>query len=192
MILLVDNYDSFTYNLVDYFAQIGVTCHVVANDIEFGAIPFEKYSGIVLSPGPGRPDNSGITNAIIKQFLKKLPILGICLGHQAIGMYFGASLQKALKPMHGKISSVACQKDYLFEGLPGEMEIVRYHSLVLHDIPSSLEVIASTAEGEVMAIRHKDLPIRGLQFHPEAALTLHGMAMLRNWVKFNNIVNLPA
>lgn len=192
MILLVDNYDSFTYNLADYFAQIGAPCHVVKNDINLSSVPFAQYNGIVISPGPGKPEGAGITNAIIKQFSKKIPILGICLGHQAIGMYFGASLQKASKPMHGKISSVVCKEDYLFEGLPRTVEVVRYHSLVLSDVPESLEAIASTTTGEVMALRHKDRPLRGLQFHPEAALTLHGMTMLKNWVKFNNVVNSPA
>jgi anthranilate synthase component 2 len=142
---------------------------------------------VVLSPGPETPQKAGNLLQVINYYVYKVPVLGICLGHQALGMYFGATLTKAIRPMHGKISEVYLQQDYMFEGLPETVEVVRYHSLVLDTVPSTLEITGLTAKKEVMAFRHLTLPVRGIQFHPEAALTTHGLRMISNWVKFNRI-----
>ncbi|MEM7107233.1 MAG: aminodeoxychorismate/anthranilate synthase component II [Bacteroidota bacterium] len=183
MILLLDNFDSFTYNLVDYFEQLGVTCTVLRNDIPLKEVISKNYSGIVLSPGPAKPENSGNLLKVIEHYHNKLPLLGICLGHQAIGQYFGACLQKALRPMHGKISEIDIEPDPLFKGLPTTFDVVRYHSLVLtFNDDTYLRPLAMSREAELMAMRHNDLPIWGLQFHPEAALTENGLAILRNWL----------
>lgn len=191
MILLFDNFDSFTYNLADYFQQLGVSCKVVKNDVSLQEIKALQFDGIVLSPGPGRPESAGCLLDLIGQYFNKVPILGICLGHQALGEFFGGRVEKALKPMHGKLSEICCadQKDYLFQGLPACFQVVRYHSLVLRSLPDCLEGTAYTPEGELMAVRHKVYPIRGVQFHPEAVLTQHGLNLLRNWLSFNNIAS---
>lgn len=188
MVLLLDNFDSFTYNLADYLQQGGVSCHIVTNQTPLSEIQQLEFKGIVLSPGPETPEKAGNLLEVLGAFYDKLPILGICLGHQAIGQFFGARLIKALKPMHGKVSEIHCKPDYLFEGLNPALKVVRYHSLVLEQLPEILLCTASTAEGEIMAIKHKYLPISGLQFHPEAILTESGLAMLKNWLLFNNIV----
>lgn len=189
MVLLLDNFDSFTYNLADYLQQLGVECVVLNNQTSIASIQKLPIKGIVLSPGPETPEKAGILPGVIRAFYNKLPILGVCLGHQAIGQFFGARLVRALKPMHGKVSEISCEEDYLFHGIPKNIKVVRYHSLVLQEMPSSLSNIALTAEGEVMAIKHNTLPIRGLQFHPEAILTENGLVMLKNWLSFNNIVS---
>lgn len=188
MVLLLDNFDSFTYNLADYLQQAGVHCHVVTNQTPLSEIKKLDFKGIVLSPGPETPEKAGNLMEVLKAFYNKMPILGVCLGHQAIGQFFGARLVKALKPMHGKVSEIYCEPDSLFDGLQSPIKVVRYHSLVLHQLPETLLCTASTAQGEVMAIKHKTLPISGLQFHPEAILTESGLAMLKNWLLFNNIV----
>lgn len=183
MILLLDNFDSFTYNLVDYFEQLGVRCEVVRNNVDLEIIIKKEYAGIVLSPGPSRPAESGILLEVIKHYHNKIPMLGICLGHQAICEFFGGKIEKAIKPMHGKISSIESVNDPIFFELPDSFNVVRYHSLVCQltsDIP--LKTIARTREKELMAMRHIFLPIWGLQFHPEAALTEYGIDMLRNWL----------
>jgi len=184
---LLDNFDSFTYNLVDYFDQLNVMCRVIRNNQPLKKITAYNYRGIVLSPGPGLPGNSGNLLEVLNHYHQKLPILGICLGHQAIGEFFDAEITRAIRPMHGKISKVKVRQDYIFQGLPDEISVVRYHSLVLDRLPRVLETIGLTSNNEIMAIRHKMLNIRGLQFHPEAILTEFGMDMLRNWVKFNAI-----
>jgi anthranilate synthase component 2 len=187
MVLLLDNFDSFTYNLADYIAQCGVAYKIVRNNVGLEDITAELYQGIILSPGPQTPQKAGNLMQVVAHYAYKLPILGICLGHQALGVYFGAKLTKAIQPMHGKLSVVTYQPDYLFDGLPESATVVRYHSLILENIPQSLQTIAATNIGEVMGLRHYELPIRGIQFHPEAALTSHGLSIMRNWVKFNKI-----
>ena len=187
MLLLLDNFDSFTYNLVDYFGQLGVEVHVLRNDVSLEEIKALPIKGIVLSPGPGEPQKAGVMMDVIRHYHDKVPMLGICLGHQALGEFFGARLDKGIKPMHGKISEITCEADPLFAGLPSKMPVVRYHSLVLKHWPASIVPLAYTAEGELMAFRHSTLPLYALQFHPEAALTTYGLDMLKNWLDFANI-----
>ncbi|NJN26690.1 MAG: aminodeoxychorismate/anthranilate synthase component II [Cyclobacteriaceae bacterium] len=189
MILLIDNFDSFTYNLVDYFTQLGLKVIVKRNNIAISELLHERYQGIVLSPGPGKPEDAGNLMEVVHHYHTQLPILGICLGHQAIGQYFGAKLSKARLPMHGKISTVTHQNDQLFQDLPRSFDVVRYHSLLCETLGNSLETIAETNTGEVMALKHKQWPIYGLQFHPEAVLTQFGLEILRNWKNINSICN---
>ena len=189
LILLLNNFDSFTYIIADYFNQLGVACKVLNNDADLVQIIKPGYKAIVLSPGPGVPVKHGVIMKVIDHYHKKLPILGICLGYQAIGQYFGAELVKSKLPMHGKISEIVttAQNDIIFNGLPKRFNVVRYHSLELKNIPPVLQAIAHTTDGDLMAINHVTLPIWGLQFHPEAVLTEFGLQMLKNWVTFNNI-----
>ncbi len=188
MILIIDNYDSFTYNLRDYIMQLGRECVVVRNDEkmlnEFDVL---KFDAAVISPGPKTPAEAGITMQFIQKFYLSKPLLGICLGHQAIGEFFGWKLVKAQKPIHGKTSGLVAKNGCaVFKNLPAEFEVMRYHSLVLKPEENSvLEVIASAKQsGEVMAIQHRHLPITGFQFHPESILTPSGLTMLRNWFEF--------
>ncbi|MCB9283760.1 MAG: aminodeoxychorismate/anthranilate synthase component II [Lewinellaceae bacterium] len=183
-LLLIDNYDSFTYNLWDYFLQLGAACQVVRNDeVDLESVQEERYDALVLSPGPGKPTDAGKLMACVEAFHSRIPILGICLGHQAIGSFFGARLVKARRPVHGKTSVCAHNGNFLFEGLPSQFSVMRYHSLILEDLPEELECTAWTETGEVMALQHRQLPLTGIQFHPESILTPHGLTMLRNWVK---------
>ncbi|PWJ44126.1 anthranilate synthase component II [Sediminitomix flava] len=183
MILLLDNFDSFTYNLVDYFGQLGVECKVFRNTTPIEEIIQYKYDAIVLSPGPETPKKAGNLLQVLEFYENKLPILGICLGHQAIGEYFGAKLVKGEKPMHGKISEISADStSILFKGLPQKFDVVRYHSLCLVDMPSTLKITAQTQDQTVMALEHGKLPICGLQFHPEAVLTAYGLEILKNWI----------
>lgn len=172
---------------MDYFKQFKVTPKVLRNNQPLDEITKYTYSGVVLSPGPGLPEESGNLLEVIRYYKRKLPILGICLGHQAIGQFFKAPIINAEKPMHGKISKVLLKKDYLFKDLPKEIHAVRYHSLILGNLPEGLEIIAETERNEIMALRHKKFNIRGLQFHPEAILTDYGKMMLLNWVRHNDI-----
>jgi len=181
VILLLDNFDSYTYNLLDYFGQLGIPAQVVRNDVPLAEIKQLRFSAIVLSPGPGTPTRAGNLMAVIEHYYQTKPMLGICLGHQAMGEFFGAKLQKGLRPMHGKISTIFCRKDSIFENLPAQMPVVRYHSLVLQNPPATLVPLAYTADQELMAFRHVALPLYALQFHPEAILTTYGLDMLRNW-----------
>lgn len=167
--------------------QLKVMPKVFRNDESIDEITKYNYTGVVLSPGPGLPEESGNLLEIIRYYKNELPILGICLGHQAIGQVFKAPIENAEKPMHGKISKVLLEKDYLFKGLPKKIQAVRYHSLILGNLPESLETIAVTKNNEIMAIRHRKLNIRGLQFHPEAILTRCGKRILLNWVRHNDI-----
>ncbi|MDX1629519.1 MAG: aminodeoxychorismate/anthranilate synthase component II [Fulvivirga sp.] len=185
--MLLDNFDSFTYNLVDYFEQLGAPCHVVRNNEPLKDFMDRDYDGIVLSPGPGVPANSGVLMETIDHYYKRLPMLGICLGHHALGTYFGGKLIKAQKPLHGKVRKITLQKDVLFNDLPATINVVQYNSLILEKPPSFLEVIALSGQGEIMGLRHQSLPIWGMQFHPEAALTEHGLKILKNWLVYNNI-----
>jgi anthranilate synthase/aminodeoxychorismate synthase-like glutamine amidotransferase len=182
-ILLIDNYDSFTYNLYDYFLQSGADCRVIRND-DLSLAEFQQLSfdALVFSPGPRRPTDAGLMMPLIAYFFNKKPILGICLGHQGIGEFFGATLQKNL-PVHGKTSLLQHNGHLLFKGLPSTFKVMRYHSLILEDLDNTpLEIIAQTPEGEVMAIAHQSLPILGVQFHPESILTEYGLKMIQNWL----------
>ncbi|MBX9852839.1 MAG: aminodeoxychorismate/anthranilate synthase component II [Cytophagaceae bacterium] len=188
MILLLDNFDSFTYILADYLQQLNVHCEVKRSDVAPEELLSKDYKGIVLSPGPETPMKSGNMMKVIDSYHHKTPILGICLGHQGIGEYFGARLIKADRPMHGKVSEIFCDKDEIFEGIPEKIKVVRYHSLVLSELPSSLRVISKDNKGEIMAIRHETFPLYGLQFHPEAVLSEHGLKILKNWLILHKIV----
>ncbi len=191
-LLLLDNFDSFTYNLVDYLEQAGAYCQVLRNNVGLNEIRRFDYQGVVLSPGPGTPQQAGCMREVIAYYHQKLPMLGICLGHQALGEFFGARLVKATLPMHGKISSITHQAGTpgsLFDQIPERINVVRYHSLVLREVEHPLVCLAKTDTQEIMAFRHKYLPIWGVQFHPEAVLTQYGHQLLKNWVSFNHIDN---
>ena len=184
-LLVLDNIDSFTYMLVDYLKQAGATCRVVRNTASLDEITAESYDGVVLSPGPGTPRRAGCLLNVIEHYHEQLPMLGVCLGHQALGEYYGARLVKAAKPMHGKLSVIRkSSEDALVATLPDEFKVTRYHSLVLVNLPAELTELAATIEGENMAFRHCNLPLWGIQFHPEAALTQYGLAILKNWITF--------
>jgi anthranilate synthase/aminodeoxychorismate synthase-like glutamine amidotransferase len=187
-ILILDNFDSFTFNLADYFQRCGVQTRIVRNNIAASELPLDGMDGLVLSPGPETPEKAGCLLESIKLNAGRIPILGICLGHQAIGQYYGARLVKAPQPMHGKLSEIETDvNDPNFKDLPPRFNVVRYHSLILEDLPDCLWATAHTAKGEVMAIRHKHLGISGFQFHPEAILTEYGLQLLGNWLRFHNI-----
>ena len=182
---MVDNFDSFTYMLVDYLQQAGATCRVVRNNESWSRLTAAPVDAVVLSPGPGVPKQAGRLMDIIAHYYRHVPILGVCLGHQALGEFFGAKLVHAQKPMHGKVSTVrTVASDLLWEGLPAAFDVTRYHSLVLTDLPPQLEPIAFAGPDELMAMRHRTLPIWGVQFHPEAALTQHGLRLIKNWIDF--------
>ena len=185
---MLDNYDSFTYNLYDYFSRLGVEVVVVRNDSDNKLVFCNEYKGVILSPGPGEPRKANKLMKAIAYYHQKVPILGICLGHQALGEFFGANLKKN-RPMHGKISKIKCNTtDILYQNLPQEMNVVRYHSLVLSKIPDKLNITSYTPENEPMSFTHKILPISGIQYHPEAHLTENGMKILENWLKFNKLI----
>jgi anthranilate synthase component 2 len=187
LVLLVDNFDSFTYNLADYVRQCGTEVMVVRNNTPLSRLNQYNFDSVILSPGPQTPRQSGNLMAILDLYAPKLPVLGICLGHQAIGEYFGATLKRAAWPMHGKISTLHREDDPIFSGTPACFGVVRYHSLILEELPPALEAIAWTSGGEIMALRHRHLPLRGIQFHPEAALTEYGLQMIRNWLNFARV-----
>lgn len=187
MILLLDNFDSFTYNLVDYFNQLGVESKVLRNDMPLDEITTGEYEGIVLSPGPETPVKAGNLLQVLDYYHDKLPVLGICLGHQAIGQYFGSQVVKASRPMHGKISKVRLKSDPIFSTLPDQVNVVRYNSLVVEDKNKDIETIAYSDENEIMALKHKIFAVWGIQFHPEAVLTEYGLQMLKNWLTYNHI-----
>ncbi|MGI8313571.1 anthranilate synthase component II [Halobacillus mangrovi] len=183
MILIIDNYDSFTYNLVQYFKQLDNHVVVYRHDkVTVARIEEADPDLIVLSPGPGHPEESGVCKEVVDVFHQKTPILGICLGHQLIVDYFGGKVAKGHRPMHGKVSAVTHDGRTVFEGMETPLNVTRYHSLITpaENLPLSLEVSARTTDGVVMAIRHKELPIEGLQFHPESILTESGFEMLEN------------
>ncbi len=185
MLLVIDNYDSFTYNLVQYLSEIGQEVRVVRNDeIPAADIAGLAPSHIVISPGPCTPNEAGISLEVIRVYAGKIPILGVCLGHQSIGQAFGGKVVRAPRVMHGKTSQIFHDGKGLFTGLPNPFEATRYHSLVIErtSVPDVLDVTARTADQEIMAVRHKTLPVEGVQFHPESFLTTCGKDLLRNFV----------
>jgi anthranilate synthase/aminodeoxychorismate synthase-like glutamine amidotransferase len=186
MMLVIDNYDSFTYNLVQYLGEMQVDVQVHRNDrISLEQIQALKPERILISPGPCSPRESGLSNEIIRRFGGRIPTLGVCLGHQCIGHVFGANVIVNYRMMHGKVSLIKHNGKDLFEGLPNPFEATRYHSLVIErqSVPECLELTAETEEGEVMGVRHKQLPIWGVQFHPESILTRNGRQILANFLK---------
>ena len=186
MVLMIDNYDSFTFNLVQYLAELGVEVRVVRNDeLEVGAIKGLNPSHVVLSPGPCTPNEAGITLETIERLAGRIPILGVCLGHQAIGQAFGGKIVHAKQVMHGKTSAIRHHSNSVFRNLPNPLQATRYHSLVIEQasLPSCLEVTAWTDDGEIMGVRHRTLAVEGVQFHPEAILTESGHALLTNFLQ---------
>jgi len=187
MILVIDNYDSFTYNLVQYLGELGTQPFVRRNnEITVGEIASLKPERIVISPGPGRPEQAGITLDVIKTFGPTTPLLGVCLGHQAIGMAFGGSVVRAKAPMHGKTSTISHDARGVFAGIASPLTVARYHSLVVdrEGWPTDLEISAQTEDDStVMALRHRTFPIHGVQFHPESIMTREGHHLLRNFLK---------
>ncbi|WP_211455180.1 anthranilate synthase component II [Collimonas antrihumi] len=186
MLLMIDNYDSFTYNLVQYFGELGEDVRTFRNDeITLDEINALKPDRICLSPGPCSPKEAGICVDLLQQFAGKLPILGVCLGHQAIGEAFGGKVIRAQKVMHGKTSPITHTGVGVFKDLPNPFTVIRYHSLAIErsSIPACLEITAWTEDGEIMGVRHKEYDIEGVQFHPESILSEHGHALLRNFVQ---------
>ena len=186
MILVIDNYDSFTYNLVQYLGEMGAELEVARNDaLTLDDIARLAPTQIVLSPGPGTPDDAGITLDVIREFGPKTPIFGVCLGLQAMGQALGGRVIRAPKLMHGKTSPVLHRGEGVFHGLPSPLEATRYHSLMVEreTLPEALHVTAETEDGEIMGLRHVSWPLEGVQFHPEAVLTEHGKQMLRNFLE---------
>jgi anthranilate synthase component 2 len=186
MLLMIDNYDSFTFNLVQYFGELGADVNVARNDqISLEEVARLKPAQIVISPGPCTPNEAGISLGIIGRFAGEIPILGVCLGHQAIGQAFGGRVVKAARVMHGKVSTVRHDGKGVFAGIPDGFAATRYHSLAVEQesLPECLEVSARSEEGEIMGLRHRTLTVEGVQFHPEALLTEHGHAMLKNFLE---------
>ncbi len=194
MLLMIDNYDSFTFNLVQYFGELGADVKVVRNDQitvdEIGAL---KPDHLVFSPGPCSPAEAGVCVAAIQAFTGKLPILGVCLGHQSIGAALGGRIVRAKTQMHGKASTITTDQKGVFKGLPREFSVIRYHSLVIEEatMPQVLEISARSEDGEIMGVRHRELagtrtPLEGVQFHPESILSEHGHAMLKNFLDLNH------
>jgi para-aminobenzoate synthetase component 2 len=186
MILVIDNYDSFTYNLVQYLGELGEEIVVKRNDeIDLAGIEALRPDHILISPGPCSPNEAGISLALIERFKGVIPIFGVCLGHQSIGQAFGGDVVRAEKLMHGKTSLIHHDGRTLFEGMESPFTATRYHSLIVkrETLPDCLEISAETAEGEIMALRHKEYAIEGVQFHPESIITDHGLAMLRNFLR---------
>ena len=185
MLLMIDNYDSFTYNIVQYLGELGEDVHTVRNDqITLGEIEAMAPERICISPGPKAPKDAGISLDILREFKGKLPILGVCLGHQAIGEAFGGKVIRAKQVMHGKTSLIAHTGEGVFKGLPSPFTVIRYHSLAIEraSLPDCLEVTAWTDDGEIMGVRHKEFDIEGVQFHPESILSEHGHALLKNFL----------
>ena len=185
MLLVIDNYDSFTYNLVQYFGQLGVSMRIFRNDQLTPADALAlNPDRVLIGPGPCTPTEAGISLDIFKVFAGKKPILGVCLGHQALGQYFGGKVVRAGRLMHGKVSPILHRGTDLFTGLPAAFTAARYHSLLVEraSLPDCLEITAETAEGEIMGLRHKQFPISGVQFHPESIATDGGMTILRNFL----------
>lgn len=186
LLLMIDNYDSFVYNLVRYFDEIEEKTEVVRNDkIKINDIDIKKYSGIVISPGPKSPLEAGLSLDIIDKFKGKIPILGVCLGHQCIGHYFGGRIVKGERPFHGKVSEVVHNNEGLFKNIKNPLNVTRYHSLVIdkETFPEDLEITCETRDNVIMGIRHKNLSVYGVQFHPEAVMTECGHEILQNFIR---------
>ncbi|MFC4296515.1 MAG: aminodeoxychorismate/anthranilate synthase component II [Castellaniella sp.] len=185
-LLMLDNYDSFTYNLVQYFGELGARVEVVRNDqIDLAGIEAIDPDRICVSPGPCSPAEAGISIELIRHFAGKKPILGVCLGHQAIGAAYGGRIVRAREIMHGKVSPITHRGTDVFAGLPSPYTVTRYHSLAIEraSLPDCLDITAETADGEIMGVAHKTLPVYGVQFHPESVLSEHGHALLRNFLE---------
>ncbi|MDO7848390.1 aminodeoxychorismate/anthranilate synthase component II [Hymenobacter sp. M29] len=186
-LLLLDNFDSFTFTLADYLRQLQAEVIVRRNDVPLSELQQLSFDGIVLSPGPGTPAQAGVMPAVIQHYHEQVPMLGVCLGHQALGEFFGGTVTRAARPVHGKVSEMQCApNEPLFAGLPATQQVTRYHSLlVCEPLPPVLVPLARTTGPvpELMALRHRTLPLYGVQFHPEALLTPHGLAILANWLR---------
>ena len=184
-VLVIDNYDSFVYNLAQYLGSLGVEPVVMRNDVPLEEMRSTHADALVVSPGPGRPEDAGNSIEAIKSFGEQMPVLGVCLGHQAIGAAYGGPIIRAEKLMHGKTSLVFHESQGVLAGLPNPFEAVRYHSLVIDNasVPDELEVTAATSDEVVMAVRHRELPIEGVQFHPEAVLTERGLKLIENFLE---------
>lgn len=183
MLAIIDNFDSFTYNLVQYLSELGQEVNVYRNDsITLNALERLNPDYIVISPGPSNPSNAGISLEVIKYFAGKVPILGVCLGHQAIAQAFGAEVRPADRPMHGKTSLIRHENKGLFNNLPNPLTVARYHSLIVHDVPDDIKVTATSEAGEIMALRHRNYDIEGVQFHPESIITPYGKQILNNFL----------
>lgn len=185
MIVVIDNYDSFTYNLVQYLGELGAELQIFRNDVvslsELISLQPEKF---VISPGPGSPEDGGISNELLRHFGATTPILGVCLGHQCIGQLYGGRVSRAARLMHGKTSAIYHKGKGIFNGVPSPFKATRYHSLIVEEpVPDVLEVTAFTRDGEIMALRHKSYPTVGVQFHPESILTEHGKRILQNFLE---------
>ncbi len=179
--LLIDNYDSFTFMLADYIQQTGVKCSIIRNDVEeLLHLNPNDFDALIISPGPSAPKDAGFMMLILERFLHHLPVLGICLGHQAIGELFGAKLLHAKLPRHGKVDFISHEGDLMFEGVSNQFQATRYHSLILKNLPDDL-LATATCNDEIMALKHRELPIWGLQFHPESCETLEGIKILNNF-----------
>jgi anthranilate synthase/aminodeoxychorismate synthase-like glutamine amidotransferase len=187
MVLVIDNYDSFTYNLVQYLGELGADVQVMRNDVvSLGEVAAAKPNRIVISPGPGRPEQAGVTMQVIREMGRHTPLLGVCLGHQAIGAVFGGTVTRAGVPMHGKTSTIEHDGRGVFKGIHGPFLASRYHSLVVaeDDLPNDLEISARTKDdGIIMGLRHRTWPVHGVQFHPESILTGEGRQILRNFLE---------
>jgi anthranilate synthase/aminodeoxychorismate synthase-like glutamine amidotransferase len=186
MLLVIDNYDSFTYNLVQIFGELDVDLAVKRNDeISIDEIKKLNPDRICISPGPGRPENAGISSDVVRELGQRLPILGVCLGHQCIAQVFGAEVVRADKLMHGKTSTIRHNESGIFKDIAQPLEATRYHSLIVRreSLPDSLQIMAETAEGEIMGLQHRQLPIHGVQFHPESILTAEGKKLLANFLR---------
>jgi anthranilate synthase component 2 len=186
MLLMIDNYDSFTFNLVQYLGELGEEVRTVRNDaIDIDEIAALQPQRIVISPGPGTPDQAGVSLAVLERFAGRVPILGVCLGHQAIGQYFGGRVVRAGRVMHGKADQLEHRGQGLFADLPPRYQVIRYHSLVVarDDLPDCLEVTAWTDDGEIMGLQHREWRVHGVQFHPESIATEHGHQLLANFLR---------
>lgn len=192
--ILIDNYDSFTYNIVQYLEELGVEPKIFENDkVTIDELKSLDFDSIIISPGAGNPDTAGISMAVLEEFYKTKKILGICLGHQCIAKFFGANIAKSKNPTHGKTSKIfVCENSKLFKNLPKSFDVTRYHSLEVEksSMPSSLKITAETQDGIIMALEHNALPIYGVQFHPEAILTQYGHELLRNFIEIKPLDNV--
>ena len=185
MLLVIDNYDSFTYNLVQYFGELGAEMEVHRNDqVSIAEIREKSPERICISPGPCTPNEAGISCEVVREFAGEVPLLGVCLGHQSIGQVYGGEVVRADRLMHGKTSRVHHNGENVFQGLPSPFEATRYHSLIVRreTFPDCLEITAETEEGEIMGLRHRELPVYGVQFHPESILTAEGKTLLKNFL----------